>query len=153
MIFTIEAHQSAKFQTFDCSGEISSNLYFDRLLLLKVYKISAKKVQRSYVSWCWKSNATFEEKPICCFKNDENSVNFDLSTQFSNICTVICPFCPKYITFDQKKYRGVIFNDTEKSCKIWRKTGLWFRKWHKEFGTFSSEHLKVSELVLSSPPK
>ena len=37
------AHQSAKFQTFNCSDEISPNLYFDRLLLLKVYKISAKK--------------------------------------------------------------------------------------------------------------
>ena len=29
---------------------ISPNFYFDRLLLLKVYKISAKKVQRSHVS-------------------------------------------------------------------------------------------------------
>ena len=33
---------------------ILSNLYFDRLLLLKVYKISAKKVQRSCVSWHWR---------------------------------------------------------------------------------------------------
>ena len=47
-------HHSAKFQTFDCSGEISPNLYFDRLLLLKVYKISAKKVHSSYVSWYWR---------------------------------------------------------------------------------------------------
>ena len=54
MIFAKEAHQSAKFQNFDCSGQISPNLYFDRLLLLKVYKISAKKVQRSYVSWDWR---------------------------------------------------------------------------------------------------
>ena len=37
-------HQSAKFQTFNHSHEISPNLYFDRLLLLKTYKISAKKV-------------------------------------------------------------------------------------------------------------
>ena len=51
MIFTKEAHRSAKFQTFDCSGEISPNLYFDRLLFLKVYKVSAKKIWRSYVSW------------------------------------------------------------------------------------------------------
>ena len=50
MIFTEGARQSAKFQTFDCSGKISPNLYFHRLLLLKVYKILAKKVQRSYVS-------------------------------------------------------------------------------------------------------
>ena len=49
MIFTKGAHQSAKFQTFDWSDEISPNLHFDRLLLLKVYTISAKKVQRSYM--------------------------------------------------------------------------------------------------------
>ena len=48
------------------------------------------------------SHAKFEEKLICCFKNDRNLVNFDLSTQVSKICTVICPFCAKYITFDQK---------------------------------------------------
>ena len=28
-----------------------------------------------------KSDAKFEEKPICCFKNDKNLVNFDPSTQ------------------------------------------------------------------------
>ena len=147
-----KAHQSANFKTFDWSGEISPNLYFDRLLLLKVYKISAKQVQRSYVSWYWKIDAKFEEKPICCFKNDKNLVNYDPSTQFSKICTVICPSCAKYITFDQKKYRGVIVNDTEESCKIWRKTDLWFGKWHEEFGRFSSEHLKMSKLVLSWGP-
>ena len=27
-----------------------------------------------------KSDAKFEEKLICCFKNDTNLVNFDLST-------------------------------------------------------------------------
>ena len=30
-----------------------------------------------------KSDAKFEEKPICCFKNDKNLVNFDPSTQKS----------------------------------------------------------------------
>ena len=34
-------HQSAKFQTFHCSREISSNLYVDKLLLLEVYEILA----------------------------------------------------------------------------------------------------------------
>ena len=56
MIWTKGTHQSAKFQNFDCSCQISSNLYFDRLLLLKVYKVSAKKVQRSLShdneEWC-----------------------------------------------------------------------------------------------------
>ena len=54
MIFTKGAHEGGKFQTFRCSGEISPNLYFDRLLLLNVYKISAAKVHRSYISWYWR---------------------------------------------------------------------------------------------------
>ena len=28
-----------------------------------------------------KSDIKFEEKPICCFKNDKNLVNFDPNTQ------------------------------------------------------------------------
>ena len=80
MIFTKGAHHSAKFQTFDCSGEISPNLYFDRLLLLKVYKVSAKKSMEEICLMISKSGAKFEEKLISCLKNDKNLVNFDLST-------------------------------------------------------------------------
>ena len=61
-------------------------------------------------------------------------------------------FWPKYIMFELKKYRGVIFHDTEEWCKIWRKTDLWFGKWHEEFGKFSPEHTKVSKLRLLLGP-
>ena len=65
-----------------------------------------------------KSDAKFEEKPICCFKNDKNLVNFDPSTQkVSKICTLIGSYCAKYLMFDLKKYRGVTFHDTKESCK------------------------------------
>ena len=63
-----------------------------------------------------KSGAKFEEKLIFCFKDDKNLVNFDPSTKKSKkLCTLIGPSCAK---FDLKKYRGVIFYDTEESCKI-----------------------------------
>ena len=143
MIFTTGAHQSPKFQTFSCSP----NLYLDRLLSLKIYKISAKKyrgvISHDCEEWCkiWRKNDLL-------FQKWQEFGEFP-STQVSKICTVICPFSAKHITFDQKKYRGVIFNGTKESCKIWRKTGLWFGKWHMEFDKFSSEHLKVSKLVLS----
>ena len=81
MIFTKGAHRSAKFQTFDCSGEILSNLYFDWLLLLKVYKVSAKTSTEEICLMIPKSGAKFEEKLIFCFKNDKNLVNFDPSTK------------------------------------------------------------------------
>ena len=53
-----------------------------------------------------------EEKLICCFRNDKNFVNFNLSTQNSQSFT-LTTFCAKYIRFDLKKYRGVIFHNTE----------------------------------------
>ena len=36
-----------------------------------------------------------------------------------------------------KKCRGVMFDGTEEWDKIWRKTDLYFPKWHEEFGKFS----------------
>ena len=62
--------------------------------------------------------------------------------------TLMGCFSPKYIMFELKKYRVVIFHDTREWCKIWRKTDLWFGKWHEEFGKFWPEHLKVSKLGL-----
>ena len=90
-----------------------------------------------------KREAKFEEKLICCFKNDKNLVNFDLSTQKSQKYAFwLAPFV-KSITFDLKKFIGVIFHGTEESWKIWRKTDLWFGKRYEKFGKFSLGHLKV----------
>ena len=55
------------------------------------------------------------------------------------------------IMFDLKKYRGVIFRDTDGWCKIWRKTDLWFGTW-QEFGKFSPEELKVPKLKFGWDP-
>ena len=60
--------------------------------------------------------------------------NFRLLTaqvKFHQICTLIGYFCWKYITFQLKRYGGVMPHDTEECCKIWRKTDLWFGKWHE----------------------
>ena len=83
MIWAKRVHQSVKFHTFDCSCEISPSLYFERLLLLKVYKISAKKIIEELYLVTLKSDAKFEEKLIYCFKNDKNFVDFNPSTQKS----------------------------------------------------------------------
>ena len=146
MIFTKWDHQSAKFWTFNCSGKISTNLYFDRLLLLKVYKILAKKVQRSYVSWFWRVMKNLKKNRFVVLKMTRIWWSF---IRAFKVCTLIGSFCAKYITFDLKKYRGVICHDNEESCKIWKKTYIWLGKWHGKFSKFSSEHLELSKLVLS----
>ena len=59
------------------------NLLFNGLHLTKIYNASAWKVQRSYV-WCHsRLTKKIEGKLICCFRNDKNLKNFDLSTQKS----------------------------------------------------------------------
>ena len=67
-----------------------------------------------------KSDAKFEEKLTCSFKYDmRNLVNFNPTTQKSKIFTSMRYFCPKYMRFELKKYRGVIFHNTEQWYNIW----------------------------------
>ena len=51
-------------------------------------------------------------------------------------------FWAKYILFELKKYRGVIFHETEEGYKIWRGIDLSFQNWHKKFDKFWPEHSK-----------
>ena len=95
----------------------------------KYIKISAKKVQENT-----KCDAKFKKKTICCFKCDKNLASFDPSTQKSQKLALWL--------VDLKACRGFIFYDAKELCKIWRKTDLWFGRWHEEFW---SEHLKVSK--------
>ena len=114
-------HQRAKLKTSDSSQEISPNLYFDKLLLLKLYKILAKKVHRKMLC-------------LMALKSDANST----ITRIWGMLTCAPKslkdlhfhgfFSAKYITFDLKKYRGLILHETEEWYKIWRNTDLWFGK-------------------------
>ena len=49
---------------------------------------------------------------------------FTAVTTHKNVQNYYNKKCAKYLMFDLKKYRGVIFHDTEEWCKIWRKTDL-----------------------------
>ena len=69
-------------------------------------------------------------------------------SKVSKIFTLMGSFWAKYVLFELKKYRGVIFHDIEEWCEIWRKTDLLLGKWHEQFSKFSPEHLKVSKLGL-----
>ena len=60
----------------------------------------------------------------------------------SKLCTLNGSICAKYMTFDLKKYRGIILHDTVEWCKIWEKSDLWLRKWNEAFSKFLLEHLK-----------
>ena len=65
----------------------------------------------------------------------------------SKICTFIGSFCATYLMFNLKKYRSSV-SWHRRVMQNLKKTDLWFGKWHEEYGKFSPEHLKASELWL-----
>ena len=72
-----------------------------------------------------------------------NLTNFDPSTwKVSKPFILIGSFWANYILFELKKYRGIIFHETEEGYKIWRGIDLSFQNWHKKFDKFWSEHFK-----------
>ena len=82
-----------------------------------------------------KSDAKFKEKLICGFKYDmRNLVNFHPTTQKSENFTLMGYFCPKYMRFELKNYRGAIFHDIEQECKISISPGLAVLKMTWEIG-------------------
>ena len=110
-------------QIFDCSSEILQNLYFDSLhLLKKCIKFQLKKYRghmpNDAEKWCRirrKSDLLFQ-------KWQEFGEFWSEHTKVSKTFALTGPFRARYVMFDLNRYRGVIFHDTEKSCKIWRKT-------------------------------
>ena len=65
------------------------------------------------------SDVKFEEKLTLGTKRyKRNLANFQPTTQKSKISTSMGYICPKYMRLELKKYRGVIFHDTEQRCII-----------------------------------
>ena len=81
-----------------------------------------------------KRDAKFGEKSTCRLKiGIRNLTNFDLSPRKSQNGLLMSKKC---ILFLLKKYRGVIFHETEEGYKIWRGIDLLFKNWHNEFDKF-----------------
>ena len=79
-----------------------------------------------------KNDTKIEEKLACHFKTDMmNLANFDPCTQKSKKFVLMGSLWAKYTTFGIKKYRGVIFHDTEDWFKIWKRNWLviWKMTW------------------------
>ena len=99
---------------FHVNSRKSENLPFDQIFLSKAYKILAGKNTEELCFMTLKSDAEFEGKVTLGSKNDiRNLVNFHPTTQKSENFTLMDCFCPKYMRFELKRYRRVIFYDTE----------------------------------------
>ena len=107
-----------------------------------------------------KSDAKFYENWSVVSKTTRILWILTWALKILKISTLTGSFCAKYITFDPKKYRGVMFHDTAEWCKIWKLTcslendmrsfGKFdFGKWHD----MVLESLKIGSLMGSFYPK
>ena len=73
-------------------------------------------------------------------------------SKVSKILILMGSFWAKYIFFELKRNRGIIFHETEQGCKICREIDSLFQKWHKEFDKIWPEHSKVSKILILVGP-
>ena len=88
---------------FHGSSRKSENLHFDGIFLSIVYKVSAKKVQKSYLSWRWRVIQTLKKNLIFVWKMIWGIWWILTRTVESlKMCTLIGYFCWKYVMFELK---------------------------------------------------
>ena len=134
-------------------GKISPNLYFDRLLLLKFYKILAKKVQRSYVSWYWrvvqnlKKNRFFVSKTGWILIRALKSLK-KFGFDWSLLCKVYNIWPKKVQRSYISRHWRVMQNLKKNWLVVWKMTwGIW------QIFTKTLKSLKIGTLMGSFYPK
>ena len=118
MIWTKETNQSTKFQTFDCSREVSQNSYFDRILFF-VSKIR-----------------------ICCILTWALEI-FKISTPIGPFCAKCITFdLIKYggVIFHQSKEWCKIWRKTDLWFKKWREK-------YSKFSSEHLKNLRIGTLM------
>ena len=109
---------------FNVTSGKSESLHFDVLLYSIAYKVSAKKVQKNYVSWHWKKIETLKKNWLFVWKMTwETWWTLTREVESLKICTLMGYYCRKYVMFEQK--------NTEELCREKWLIAIWFQKWHK----------------------
>ena len=141
---------------FHATSWRSRNLHFDGLLLSKACKVSDEKVQKSYISCHWRvmqsltKNWQLVPKMTCGISWISMQAVVSLK-----ICTLMCYFCWKYITFEPRKYRGFTCHKTAEWCKISGGTTYTLKNDMRNLFNFDSTHgsLNMCTLIDSFWPK
>ena len=95
-------------------------LHFNGLILAKVYNVSAKIVQRSYVWLHWRLIQSLKETGLCFQKQTWGIWEiFIRAFESLQIETLTTSFCLKLKMYELKIYRGTMCHDNEEWCKNW----------------------------------
>ena len=151
ILSTKGSSQSTDLLKYHLSSWKSEISHFDGLLFSRSYKVSIKKVEKSYLSWHWRLMQSLKKNYPHIKYDMRNLVNIHQTNQKSENVTSIGSFCPKYIRFELKKYRAVIFYDTDQWFKIWMNLDLVALKIAWEIGwTFIRAHKSQKNCTLMS---
>ena len=91
------------------SSDKFENFHFDVLLFSITFKVSAKRVQKSYLSCHWRMIQTLKKNSLFVWKMTWEI--WWISTQAVKnlqICTLMGYFCQKYVMFELKWYSWVV---------------------------------------------
>ena len=123
------------------------NFHFDWSLWCKVYNVWPKKVQRNYLPWHWSAMQNLKKNRLVVRKMIWGIWEiFTWTFKSIKSGTLMGYFCRKYVMFEVKNYRGVIFNDTGEWWKIWSGIDLLVQNWNEDFNIFWLEHSKIPKL-------
>ena len=134
---------------FDVSTRKSQRFSLYGLLMSKLYVVLAKKVQRSNLWWNWRGmqnlrgiDSSFQNS------NKEFDKIWPEHAKISKTFILMGSFWAKYIFFELKKYKGIIFHETEEGYKIWKGIDSLFQNWHDEFDNIWPKHSKISKIFI-----
>ena len=154
MIWTKGAHQCAKFQAFDCSHQISQNLYFYRLL--KVYKNLAEKyrgvISHEPQDWCkiWRKTDLLLQKWQEFGEIWPGHLKVSKNLHFHSLllCKVFNVW-PKKVQRSYLSWHWLVMQNLKKNgLVVWKMTwGIW------KIFTRALESPKIGTLMGSFDPK
>ena len=86
----------------------SESLHFNVLLFSIAYKVSAKKVQKNYLSWHWKRSKLWKNWLFVWNMTWKIWWTLTRAAKILKISTLMGYFWRKYVMFELKKYRGFV---------------------------------------------
>ena len=129
--------------------ESPKNFHFNGLLLSEVYTVWAKKKYRGIIFHETEEGYKTWRGIDLSFQNWHKKFDkfWPEHSKVPKIVTLMGAIWAKYILFELKNYRGVVFHETEEGYKIWRGIDL-LKNWHKEFDKLWPERSKVNNFIL-----
>ena len=125
--------------------ELSRKIYDKQFTTVTTHKNFQNNYNEKCAKYLMFALKNTEQLSFIALKGDKFDEFLPKRLKVSKIFIWMCSSWAKYILFELKKHRGVIFHETEEGYKIWKGIDS-FQNWHNEFDKFWPEHSKVTKI-------